>query len=74
MTTKSKFDLDVETPEAVARILREVAEQFACDAYTLNASWQSKSAGRVWNRMAKVLEQAATRCEQILNQEGFTTV
>lgn len=69
--TKSKLDLDVETPAAVARILREAADQFAADAANLDAAWQSKSAGRVWNRMARVLDHAATRCEQILNQEGW---
>ena len=67
----TNLDLDVSSPDAVPRVLREAAERFACDASNLGAAWQSKTAGRVWNRFARELDRAATRCEQILNQEGF---
>jgi hypothetical protein len=65
------LDLDVATPPEVAVILRKAAERFASDAQDLNASWQSKRAGRVWNRLARELERTALRAEQILNQEGW---
>lgn len=66
-----KLNLDVASPEGVAHVLRAAADRFADDACNLNSAWQDKS-GRVWMRIARVLDHAAVRCEQIVNQEGLS--
>jgi hypothetical protein len=65
----NKLDLDVSMPNSVADVLRAAADRFGADAMMLSANWQDDSAGRVWNRIARVLDRAAIRCEQIVNQE-----
>jgi hypothetical protein len=65
------LDLDVASPEQVARVLRAAAEQFAASASDLASAWQDKQVGRVWARLARELDRAALRAERILNQEGW---
>lgn len=67
MTTKS-LDLDITTPKALAAILRNAADKYYESATELESAWQDKNAGKIWERYAKELERAATRCEQIYNQ------
>jgi hypothetical protein len=66
-----KLSLDVASPIEVARVLREAADTFGSDALGLEASWQECGPGRVWMRIARELDRAAMRCEQITNQEGW---
>jgi hypothetical protein len=74
MTTIIKteaLNLDVGSPAKVAAVLRAAAEAYDHSATELGCSWQDKHAGRVWARIARELDRAALRVEQILNQEGW---
>jgi hypothetical protein len=67
----SKLNLDVAKADEVPGVLRRAAQNYLDSANELQSAWQSKTAGRVWNRLAHELERAALRAEQILNQEGW---
>jgi acyl-CoA reductase-like NAD-dependent aldehyde dehydrogenase len=60
------LDLDVDTPEKVAEVLRRAAQRFYESAGELESAWQDKNAGKVWERMARILERAADSCEGAL--------
>jgi len=66
-----KLDLDVAQAKDVADILRRAADAYAESAQDCVANWQDKNCGRAWTRIAGVLETAAVRIEQIVNQEGL---
>ena len=59
-----KLDLDVDAPDKVAPVLYKAAEQFYYSAGELEAAWQSKSAGRPWIVIARILENAANQIEK----------
>jgi phage terminase small subunit len=58
------LDLDVATPEQVAEVLRDAASKFHESAVELSAAWQDKTAGAIWRQIAKILEQAADKCDR----------
>lgn len=61
---------DAYAPEKVANILRNAADKFRESESELQSAWQDPKAGRVWREMAKALERAAVRCEQVYNTYG----
>ena len=69
MTTQ--LNLDVETPEQVAIVLRRAATAYAASAADLRSAHQDSNAGRPWERIARALDLTAIRVEQIINQEGL---
>lgn len=58
------LDLDVDSPEKVARILRDAAESYYESASELESAWQDSGAGRPWEKIAKILEAAADRVDK----------
>ena len=56
-------DLDQATPEDIARVLRNAAQRFYEARGELQSAWQDKQAGRVWSKLAKILERAAASCD-----------
>ena len=65
MTTR-QYDLSAaQSPETVARILRDVAELYRESAGELSASWQDKNAGKCWEKYAAILERAAASCDKV---------
>lgn len=44
------LDLDVDSPEKVARILRNAAESYYESASELESAWQDRGAGRPWEK------------------------
>jgi hypothetical protein len=62
----SKFDLDVDDPRKVAKVLRAAARAFNESASELESSWQDRGAGRPWEKLAKILDSAADRCDSAL--------
>jgi hypothetical protein len=62
------LDLDVDTPEKVAQVLRAAAERFYESEGELQSAWQDRNAGRVWREFAKILERAADQCERAVSK------
>ena len=57
------LDLDVDSPQDVAPVLRRTAEAYEESATELNSAWQDKSAGWPWHVIATVLKVAADKIE-----------
>lgn len=64
------LDLDVDTPEKVANVLRRAADKFRESESELQSAWQDKFAGRVWRDIAKALDSAAIKVEMAINKHG----
>lgn len=63
--TVKNLDLDQSDPAHVAGILRAAAERYR-EAHTeLAASWQDKNAGRIWSRIATILDRAARSVDNL---------
>lgn len=60
------YDLDVDAPEKVSAILRRAAEAYYYSAEELASAWQDRQAGKVWERIARVLESAADKIDKIV--------
>lgn len=58
------LDLDVESPDQVASILRDAAEKFYESASELASAWTDRNAGKCWEHIARKLEQCADRIEK----------
>lgn len=61
----NKLNLDVPAPEMVAQVLRAAAQSYWESQSELQSAWQDKSAGQPWGRIARILERAADKCEQV---------
>ena len=59
------LDLDVDTPDKVADILRQAAQEYYEAEGELSASWQDPGAGFIWAKIAKILEAAATKIDKL---------
>jgi len=59
------LDLDVDAPDKVSDILRDAAEDYYESASELGSAWTDRSAGRVWTRIAKILEAAADKIDKL---------
>ena len=66
-----KLNLDLMAPHLVPVVLRKAADAYRQSREDLASTWQDKTAGRVWEKFAAVLEVAANRCEKILKDEGL---
>lgn len=62
------LDLQVDTPEKLADVLRRAAEAFRESQCELQSAWQDDNAGRVWLHIAKALDVAACKVEQAINK------
>jgi hypothetical protein len=62
------LNLDVDSPEKVARVLRRAAEAYYESAGELDAAWQDPGAGRPWDKLAKILDRAADSAEAALKK------
>lgn len=69
MSISKRTDLDVDAPDKVSNILRYVAEEYRNSAIELPGIWQDKNAGKVWAKIATVLERAANSIDTIVNRE-----
>ena len=67
----NKTDLDVDRPDIVSDILRNVAQMYYDTEGELESSWQDASAGRIWSKIAKELEKAADRIDSQLKKTGL---
>jgi len=55
------LNLDVAAPDQLPGVLRKASERFAQDAEELDSAHQTRSAGRPWRKIARVLDAAADR-------------
>lgn len=65
--TSHTTDLDVDSPDKVAPILRHLADSYRESASELATAWQDKNAGKVWDRLARILDRAADQAEKALD-------
>jgi hypothetical protein len=54
-----------DTPEATARILRNAAQLYRESVPELQAAHQDPTAGKVWNKVAAILERAAGQVDKL---------
>lgn len=59
-------DLDVETPEDVSIVLREAAQIYYEAEGELSSAWGDPEAGKVWTKIAKILERVANQIDKIV--------
>lgn len=74
MTTKRElgpYDLDVDSPEQVPKVLREVADRYRESAHELDVAHQDKRAGRPWRMIAGVFDKAAATIDKKLERMHF---
>lgn len=71
MPELSKFSLDVDSPNEVPDVLRDVAEEYYQTASELESAWQDRNASRPWIIIARTLEQAADKIETQLKRYGY---
>jgi len=62
------LDLDVDTPEELAPVLRAAADQYNESASELQSAWQDPHAGKVWAKFAVILERAADQAEKAVDK------
>lgn len=62
------IDLDVATPEEVPKVLREAVEKFYDSVGELESAWQDKKAGKVWGKIAAILDTTADKIEKIIEK------
>jgi hypothetical protein len=53
------LDLDVDTPEKVAPLLRAAADAYYQTESELSSAWGDPNAGKIWTKIARILERAA---------------
>jgi hypothetical protein len=66
MIMPKNLDLDVDSPEKVSDILRNAAEEYYESEGELSSVWQDKQAGKVWTKIARILERAADSIDKIV--------
>lgn len=54
-----EYNLDVDAPEKVPEVLHRVADAYRDSQSTLQSDWQDKNAGKIWGKIATILEKAA---------------
>lgn len=60
------LNLNVNSPDKVADVLRDAAQQYYETASELESSWQDKNAGAPWVKIARILDRAAHSIEKTL--------
>jgi hypothetical protein len=58
------LDLDVDTPEKVAGVLRDAADAYYQAESELSSAWDDPNAGKVWTKIARILERAAVSIDK----------
>jgi hypothetical protein len=66
-----RYNLDVATPDDVPVVLETVANHYRESASELASAWQDRTAGKVWEDIARILDRAAESCRKsIRNRLG----
>lgn len=59
-------DLDIDTPEEVSKILRHASQLYYESEIELASTWQDKNAGKIWGKIARILESAANNIDKLI--------
>jgi hypothetical protein len=54
---------NIISPDQLAPILRQYAQQYREDAIRLSSDWQDDNAGLIWTKLADVLDAAASKAD-----------
>jgi hypothetical protein len=65
---KTDLDLNVAAPEDLPKVLRYAADCYYESRGDLSAAWQDMEAGRIWLKLAKLLEATAVKAEEIIRK------
>lgn len=65
------LDLDVDAPDQVADVLRAAAQEYFEAEEELSSAWQDPQAGKVWTKIARILERAANQVDRAVSDAGF---
>lgn len=60
-----RLSLDVDSPDQIATVLYEAAQEYFDASEEMSASWQSEAAGRPWYKAAVILQRAADQIAKI---------
>ena len=58
------FDINVASPDQLAKILRDAAQDYRESQTELAAAWGDLEAGRIWDKFADILDAAADKCDK----------
>ena len=58
---------EASAPDEIGQILRNAAQACHEAANECTTAWQDKYAGRPWAKIARILEQAADKCDKVCN-------
>lgn len=58
------FDINVASPDELAKVLRGAAQDYRESQTELAAAWGDLEAGRVWDKFADILDAAADKCDK----------
>jgi len=60
------MSLDVDAPDHVSAVLNRAAQAYYESAGELSSAWQDPQAGKVWEKIALILEKAANQIDKIV--------
>jgi len=66
---RNPLDLDVADPQTVSDVLRHAAEQYRQSNTELQSAWGDPTAGRIWSKLATILERAAKACDNAYDRD-----
>ena len=58
------FDINVASPDQLAKILRDAAQDYREAQIELAAVWGDLEADRIWDKFADILDAAADKCDK----------
>jgi hypothetical protein len=62
------LDLNVSAPDEVSKILRNAADAFYESESELASAWGDSNAGKVWGKIAAILEKAAAQIDNAVSK------
>jgi len=62
------LDINVSSPDQLAKVLRDAAQAYAESSFDLASTWQDENAGRIWRELAKILDTAANRADTAVDK------
>ena len=60
------IDINVAAPDMLAKALREAAQEYRESQLELSASWGDLEAGKVWDKLADILDATADKCDEAI--------
>jgi len=61
----NRLSLDCDSPDKVSPVLRAAAEEYYAASVDLPSAWGDPQAGKVWAKIARILERAAAQIDKL---------